>query len=213
MNLLNYLFEYVILTSKDFNIDDSHSLSHSINVLDYASRIYQSEIETNPYLVFKKYIIYTSAIIHDMCDKKYMNETEGVERIQNELIDNEIKYGLSKNDIDSIIKIISTMSYSTVKIKGYPTDLNENQMAYHIVREADLLCSYDIDRCIVYQMMKNKDTYTNSISVALDLFEHRVLKYIEDGLFITDFSKRESQVLHNMALQRIQCIKQMIRLK
>jgi HD superfamily phosphodiesterase len=209
MNLLNYLFEYVILTSKEFNIDDSHSLSHSINVLDYASRIYQSEIETKPCLLYKKKIIYTSAIIHDMCDKKYMNETEGVERIKTELT-NEKKYELSQNDIDSIIKIISTMSYSTVKIKGYPTDLNENQMAYHIVREADLLCSYDIDRCIVYQMMKNKDTYTNSISVAIDLFENRVLKYIDDGLFITDFSKRESQVLHNMALQRVRCIKKII---
>ena len=34
---------------------------------------------------------------------------------------------------------------------GFP-DMGEYQTAYNIVREADLLCAYDFDRCMIYQM-------------------------------------------------------------
>ena len=92
-------------------------------------------------------------------------------------------------------KIINTMSYSKVKVKGFP-ELGEYQLAYHIVREADLLAAYDIDRCIMYTMYRDNNDYTKALTIALDLFDYRVFKMRSDRLFITKFSKKLSLSLH-----------------
>ena len=102
--------------------------------------------------------------------------------------------------LDIISQIIQTMSYSTVKLKGYP-QLGCYQLAYHIVREADLLAAYDIDRCIIYGLMVEKLSYTEAIDRSKELFKNRILKYIEEGLFITKYSKDVSIELHQKAIQ------------
>jgi hypothetical protein len=83
-------------------------------------------------------------------------------------------------------------------------------MAYHIVREADLLTAYDIDRCIIYGMMKEKLTYDASLIRALELFEKRVLTYRSDNLFVTDYSKLQAGKLHNAYLENMNTIINMI---
>ena len=139
-----------------------------------------------------------------MCDKKYMSEENGI---------NEMKLFMSeymkKDDIEIVSKIVSTMSYSKVKIYGYP-DLENYQLAYHIVREADLLSAYDIDRCIIYGMMREKIDYIDSLSRALELFNNRILKYRSDNLFITDYSKEYSKILHDNSLDNIANIQNMM---
>jgi len=87
------------------------------------------------------------------------------------------------------------MSYSKVKKNGYPK-LGENQLAYHIVREADLLCSYDVDRTIIYGIYRENLTYDQALKRATELFQIRMLKYIDDDLFVTDYSKKEAIKLH-----------------
>ncbi len=94
------------------------------------------------------------------------------------------------------------MSYSKVKQSGYP-ELGEYQMAYHVVRESDLLAGYDITRSIIYQLMHEKYTYTESIPVVHRLFQKRMLTHLDDGLFITDYSKRLAEVLHKDAKNAI----------
>ena len=76
-------------------------------------------------------------------------------------------------------------------------------MAYHIVREADLLSAYDVDRSIIYNMNNVNPNFDISLSNALDLFDTRVLKHNEDGLFITDYSKKLSLVLETNAREKI----------
>ena len=139
-----------------------------------------------------------------MCDKKYMNEENGI---------NEMKLFMSEymkeDDIEIVSKIVSTMSYSKVKVYGYP-DLENYQLAYHIVREADLLSAYDIDRCIIYGMMKEKLNYDVALIRALELFEKRVLTYRSDDLFITDFSKHQSKLLHTAYMENLSNMNNMI---
>ena len=191
IHLINYAFQYVIDTSAKYNIDESHSLKHSMEVFGYAKRIYDTEIVTNSFLLNQKEIIYMAAIGHDMCDKKYMDEKEGIERYQNYLSE-----FMKPNDLKIMGNIIETMSYSKVKVNGYP-NLGEYQLAFHIVREADLLSAYDIDRCIMYNMyVKNTDYYT-SLLYAFDLFDNRINKMISDNLFITETGKKESLKLHD----------------
>jgi HD superfamily phosphodiesterase len=207
MSLFNKLLQFVIFTSSKHSIDESHGLSHSMEVLHFAHSIYQEEVRLKPYIEDHELIIYTSAVIHDMCDKKYMDEKEGILAID-KLLDNE----LHPNDITMVKFIISTMSYSKVKANGFPC-MGPFQTAYNIVREADLLAAYDFDRCMIYNMKKIDPDLVTSFHSADELFSKRVLRHNEDNLFTTDYAKRTSLVLHSQALQRIKAWKNMLHIK
>ena len=199
-NIINFAFHYVIQTSKHFNIDESHALRHSMEVYQFAKNIYDSQVELNPYLEPQKEIILCSAILHDMCDKKYMNEKEGIDKMNLFMKDY-----LQADKLEIINQIITTMSYSTVKKNGYP-ELGEYNIAYHIVREADLLAAYDVERCIIYQMMCKNDDYITSVLSAKYLFEQRIFQYLNDGLFTLEYSKRRAQLLHDQAIIKMKDI-------
>lgn len=203
-NIINVAFKYVVHTCKKYNIDESHSLKHSMDVFHFANKIYDSELHVHPNLLKQRNIIAVSAIVHDMCDKKYMNEQEGICEMK-EFMKDYVK----APELDVISNIISTMSYSKVKLHGFP-ELHEYQLAYHIVREADLLSAYDIDRCIIYGMMKEHLPYDVALIRALELFEGRVLKYRSDNLFVTDYSKFQSEILHNTYLENVNNMNNMI---
>jgi len=202
--LINKCFQYVIETSDFYKIDESHSLKHSMEVFGFAKRIYESELINNPILKEQKQIIYSAAIGHDMCDKKYMDEKEGITRYQRYLSE-----FMKPEELDIMGKIISTMSYSKVKVNGYP-DLGNYQLAYHIVREADLLAAYDIDRCIMYTMFRDKCNYNVALPEAFDLFEYRVFNMRKDRLFKTNYSKKESLKLHKNAKKEVESLKDIL---
>lgn len=198
MKLLSSLMQFVKFTSFQHKIDESHALGHSMEVLHYANNIYMENIFKYPELRYQEPVIYTSAIIHDMCDKKYLNQSDGINKI-NHFLTNKLNY----YEIDKINQIINTMSYSHVKQNGYP-NLGNYQMAYHIVREADLLTAYDFDRSIIYYMYKTNSDFMKSYENALQLFDNRILKHHEDGLFITDYSKKKGKELHDKTLLQIE---------
>ena len=191
----NQAFKCVMDFTRRYNIDESHSLKHSIEVMRFAENIYVSELAANPQLERQKDIILASAILHDMCDRKYVSDEAAAIAELREFM----KDFFTDADFDVVVSIITTMSYSKVKKNGYP-DLGEYQLAYHIVREADLLAAYDIDRCVIYGMSVDKMTYTMAVERATVLFADRVLKYRDDGLFLTAWSQAKSLELHNYAV-------------
>ena len=177
----NVIFNFIRHTCDKFAIDDSHGLKHSMDVFKYSQRILKNEVVENPHIQKYERIIYTSALLHDMCDNKYMDEDEGLIRIRT-FITTDLEY--SPAEIDAICNIISTMSYSKVKKNGFPS-MGEFQPAYHIVRESDLLTAYDIDRCIVFNMNRYEIDYIQSITDACNLYDVRMKKHIDDNLFTT----------------------------
>jgi HD superfamily phosphodiesterase len=198
MKLLSSLFHYVTLTSKKYGIDESHGLGHSMEVLRNANQIFSCEVSTNPFLIEQERIIYTASVIHDMCDKKYMVQEKGICEIESFLGDK-----MLYSEIDAVKKIISTMSYSTVKKQGFPI-LNEYQHAYHIVREADLLAAYDVERAIIYNLYKtNGDLYVAYKDVR-DLFDKRIFKHFDDGLLITEYSKKKAMELERESHKQLE---------
>lgn len=201
MPLINYAFSYVSRITTLFNIDESHGLKHSMDVFHNANQIYNSEVKENSYLTNQLDVIYVSAIIHDMCDKKYMTEKNGIK-----MMNNYLNSYIPQVKLDVISNIISTMSYSKVKKNGFP-DLKEYQLAYHIVREADLLAAYDIERTIIYGMKVEKLDYISALKRAIQLFDDRVLKYRSDKLFKTKYSKDLSLKLHNKVIKDIEILK------
>jgi len=188
VNLINHGFKYVIDTSNHFKIDESHALKHSMEVYGFAKRIYESEIKKSPQLEQQREIIYMAAIGHDMCDKKYMDEKEGIERYKNYLTNY-----MTSDDLDVMGKIIG-----------------KYQLAYHIVREADLLAAYDIDRCIMYSIHKDSNEYSQALKVALELFDNRVFRMRQDRLFKTEYSRRESLKLHKKAKKDVDSLKNIL---
>jgi HD superfamily phosphodiesterase len=194
---LSNLITFVLLAIKKYNIDESHGLSHSMDVLYNAHSILESELHKNPILDKQRDIILTTAVLHDMCDKKYIDELEGILSIQDFLTDK-----MDQEEIEISKKIMMTMSYSKVKVLGYP-DFGEYQLAYHIVREADLLSAYDFDRCMIYSINKNNCDISSAFDNAYELFNKRVLRHHQDNLFITDYAKLESIKLHLKATSRI----------
>lgn len=206
MKLLNNLFKYVAMTTSKYNIDESHGMFHAMEILHFASSNYNIEMKRTPILEKQERVIYVSAILHDMCDKKYMDEKEGIASIENFL-----KEKIPMDEIEATKRIISTMSYSTVKKNGFP-DLKEYQMAYHIVRESDLLCAYDFDRAMIYNMYARDGNVTTAFEYSEKIFESRILKHFEDDLFITDFSKYTAQLLQTQSLIRMEKWKNMLKI-
>lgn len=237
MNLFQSLFNYVVLTVSQKNIDESHGIHHATDVLINAHNIYEKEVETHTYLKSQEKVIYISAVLHDMCDKKYMDEQTGISELNKVLYNstpfecknkdygqeisgttlpyevpkqNSPKFGLKEEEIVMIKKIIATMSYSKVKENGFPQDLGDYTRAYHIVREADLLAAYDFDRAMVYHMVQNKESIENAFANSYELFQHRMFCHDTDGLLITDFAKQQHPLLMQQAKLRIQCWKKIL---
>jgi len=224
-SILAKLFHYVLLTSAKYGIDESHGLSHSMDVLQFAHKIYEHEVIQSPLLQEKQHIIYTAAVLHDMCDKKYVSEKEGLYEIDAfldkiQMINPSPGAFLPSSHIDlpaysrdervAVQDIIRTMSYSTVKKRGFPT-LGSYQKAYHIVREADLLAAYDFDRSMLYHIHRNNRDIKAAFLSAEDLFETRVFLHNKDGLFIHDFSKALSLDLHRNAMARMEAWRSILR--
>lgn len=189
------IIEFITNTCSKYDIDDSHGLEHSITTLDWSLKI-SKDIKLSKH---ESYIIRLSCLLHDMCDKKYMDEKEGIANIINFL-----KYELDTpyDIIDVIVFIINTMSYSKVIKYGYPDFKNDKSLetCYHIVRNSDLLASYDPERCIGYQIRCGGSRHDGILKM-LELFDNRILKLITDGYINLPSAIEYAQELHLGALQ------------
>lgn len=195
MQILTTILRFVQYSTIKYKIDESHALGHSMNVLYYAQQNFNKEVIKNPTLRTQEQLIYSAAMLHDLYDRKYPTST--IMPIRTVL-----QYKLKIHDIDAAEKIINTMSYSKVKKQGYP-DLGKYQLAYHIVREADLLASYDFDRAMIYNMYHTTSDIFNTFKESKEFFENRVLKYQEQDMFLTDYGKSKSLELQIKSMEQI----------
>ena len=199
-------------TTKKVGIDESHGIAHSFNTLHNACDIYQNEKFRNTEIIPHEKVIYVAAAIHDMCDKKYMNEKEGIREI-----DKLLKMDMSTSEIQAVHDIVGKMSYSKVKKTGFP-DMGKYQAAYHVVREADLLAAYDFDRAMIYHMYKYNEMTNNSHMVeeaytdSVDLFSHRMLCHEQDGLLTFEYSRQKADVLRYHSLKQMKHWSKIIRI-
>jgi hypothetical protein len=203
MKLFSILFNYVLFTISKYNIDESHGLSHAMNSLTYANSIFEMEVIENPHIASHEKIIYISSVLHDMCDKKYMDQKTGIQDISKFISSFDHEHSLTSDEINVVENIIGTMSYSYVKQNGFP-DHGNYQTAYHIVREADLLCAYDFDRCMMYNLFtKENSNMDKAFHEASDLFDVRMFKHYDDGLFTTKYALHHYKPLELESRNRI----------
>jgi len=196
MRVLTALLRFVQLSSMKYRIDESHSLGHSMDVLFHAHSNYKKEVLHNPILKSQETIICSAAILHDLYDNKY--PAPDILNVQT-LLKNKMKPA----DIEAVHQIIHTMSYSKIKKDGFP-NLGKHQLAYHIVREADLLASFDFDRAMIYHLYHSTDDVLKTYENSKEFFENRVLKYEQNNLFMTNYGKAQAQILRIKSISQIQ---------
>lgn len=190
-----------------YKIDESHGMKHALDVYKHCMKNVMSESIQYPDLLNQQPIIYTAALLHDTCDKKYMDENEGIQEISEFLTNTKSYNNIEKN---VIVEIIQTMSYSKVKKNGFP-NLGEYQMAYHIVREADLLAAYDFDRGLIYTMHNYDVDYKTAFYMAKELYEKRMAKHVEDKLITTEYGINQASFLLNENMKNIHNIESMLK--
>ncbi len=192
---MQYILDFINQTCRIFRIDDSHGIDHSIKTLMWSLKI-SKDIK----MTYREcQIIKIACLLHDMCDKKYMDEKKGVKRIRDFLV----KLDLDKGMIERIVFIITTMSYSKVVKDGYPTFYDKSiEKCYHIVRNSDLLCSYDPERCIGYNV-RCGGTRKSGILRMFEIFENRVLRLLKDR-YIFDYAKEYAEKLHTDSLSSLE---------
>ena len=195
--LLDSAFQCVRELSVLYRIDESHSVKHSMDVLAFTMESYKFHVSRYTPLIHQQRVLYAAAVVHDMCDKKYVEEEVGLRAIHDYL-----HVHLTPEEFNMLSRIITTMSYSRVRTYGYP-ELYEWQLGYHIVREADLLASYDMDRCILYGMYRENLPYTEALIRARTLYQNRVLRYISDGMFMTEYGCSKAHELHGKSMQHV----------
>ncbi len=202
---LGNIYNFIIATTRRLNIDETHGLRHAMDVYKYSQNIYNVEKNNTPLIIRDERLIYTSALLHDMCDHKYIKQEDGLEKIDKFLREN----AYYRSEIETVKEIISTMSYSKIKVMGEPNH-GENQIAFQIVRESDLLASYDVDRCVMYDMLKNDIRYENAFENAKGIFEKRMFKYLERKEIRTEEGKNIAKRLVKESKDRIEEIEKTI---
>ena len=95
--LLNQCFLCVIEMCKQYNIDESHAIKHSLDVLSFAKHLCTDEVS------HQIRVIYVSAIVHDMCDKKYIDEDIGTAEIRKYLV-----HFMTTEELDAVLLIITS---------------------------------------------------------------------------------------------------------
>jgi len=171
------VYQYVEHICKKYRIDESHDLSHAIDCVQFAKQLLEPDASKAERLV----TLYAAAL-HDTVDKKYVPVKEAAAQVRVFLY----AIGVSDEHASAIIDIITTMSYSYLKTRrqeglDYP-DHGKWNRAYHIVRHADLLCSYRVLRCYQYQKRITPDLATKECWNKVEkVFEERMMRYVTDN--------------------------------
>jgi len=177
---MKLLCEYIKSACIKLGIDESHGLKHSLGTMRYASYLLNTlENVTEE----ERHMAMYAAGLHDLCDSKYTDVTVAAAEIKRWLL--EIRW--SVENAEALISIITTMSYSKLKRADGPDgehvfpDHGRWQRSYEVARSADLLESYVVARCVLYNihLYPNK-TEDEHWERAERLFGERVFRYIKD---------------------------------
>lgn len=195
---------FVRATCEKFNIDESHGQKHSARVMRIAEDLMDSIPEITEE---QRHMAIMASALHDLCDHKYVDEDRGASLIKDWLV-NDMRW---RNDVaDSLISIITTMSYSKLKKQvdssGRPVfpDHGKWQISYEVARNADLLESYVVARCVIYNKHIHPDWEEDAHwQRARELFEERVFSYVKDGWITLPGALAQ---VHSLELKAMKCL-------
>lgn len=179
------------------NIDDSHNHLHAKEVLFWANILVRKEKVRDEQELL---MIGRCALLHDMMDHKY---TDFSDRVREHL-----ECFHSIDDVDYMMDRMKAMSYHKIVrsdgfvVMPYP----DTDRVFHIVREADLLSSFNIARMVEFRL-RNKDLSDDEIRRdVLDVYSTRMGTLCEKGLFTTRTGNRIASSLDMICRFRLSFI-------
>lgn len=191
---IEMVYDFVERMCLKYCIDESHDVSHSKDCVYFAKELMPLNVSED-----LRTVILFAAAVHDTVDKKYTS-FEAV----NEVREFFQSINLPTPLISAIIDIITTMSYSFLVSRrkeslSFP-DHGKWQEAYHIVRNADLLCSFRVKRCFQYQKHLTPEISDNeAMKKVADLFQTRVFAYEINGWLTIEKARSLSTSLREKA--------------
>jgi hypothetical protein len=205
-NMFDNAFSFCASMCRTQRIDSSHDEHHMARVARMTERLNVAsgrEIGQD-----EKDVMILAAFTHDLCDHKYTDVATGLAQIETWLKSQPI----SEDQRRAVCRIISTMSYSKVKVHGYPTDLGKWELAYHHTRIADLIDAYDIDRCYKYQSHKHPDmSEAEKWRAVIGVFERRVLTQKDEFILpVAPYAASIVEPRHEMASWGISEFKKLV---
>lgn len=177
---MDTLYAFIDEFCKEHNIDPSHDVTHSRDCVRFLELLMDHTF-TDAEKVMARY----AAALHDCVDKKYVDVEMASLHVRQFLL----SIGWSDADTDTLLRIVTTMSYSKLRAEAvyripvFP-DHGVWDRVYHVVRQADLLCSYRVHRCYQYQLRIHPDWVEVAHWARIEtMFQERMFKYVSDGWF------------------------------
>ncbi len=204
-----WLWTFALDTISIYNIDASHGITHLVNTVLYVRIILDDfrgqQIIQNYTKAEETELIEDAAFVHDLIDKKYMDEQIGIARLRDAFVQN----GYPAPKIEAIVSIIIAISFSTRVLRkkaGLPMiGPGPLALAIAIVIDADQLDGYDVRRCYTYQTVRffglasPKLKLDERLSMARNwtktIMVNRILKYKTEYMN-TEIAKKLAAPLH-----------------
>lgn len=167
LTLIEKSLSIIEIHSKIYKIDESHNHLHSKEVLYYTNEIIKDEpLLSND----EANILILSTLFHDVIDSKYISFSTNQKK---KLLKNYLsEFSISEDIFNQIWFIINNISYSkTIKYdKNFepfyetPNSIKfyKYKNIFNIVRNADLLSSYNLKRSFQYNNFKLSDQQKNN---------------------------------------------------
>ena len=206
MDLFSTAFNFCATICREQGIDSSHDEHHMARVARMTERL--NDLSGRAVGQDEKDVMMLAAFTHDLCDHKYIDVCTGLNVVNRWLA----QLPISEDQRHAVCRIISTMSYSKVKVAGYPADLGKWTLAYHHTRIADLIDAYDIDRCYTYQSHKHPDmSEEDKWRAVIELFERRVLSQKDEYILpIAPYAAPIVEPRHTAAVVGIREFKKLV---
>lgn len=193
-------YQLVCDLSQKGRIDESHNEVHSKEAFFWMNQI----LARRPQKLTPLEAEMTGhcVLLHDMLDRKYTDFSPDVRQHLSTLF--------TEEETEDMMMIMRDMSYSKIMpphsdVPVFPewvvSDHGRGLVnVFHIVREADLLSSYNIARMIQYRRHRFPDMSGDNIRKDIvHLFSSRMMRMIDNGLFYHDTTAELAQSLHDVA--------------
>jgi HD superfamily phosphodiesterase len=181
---MDILFNFIESQCTKYNIDESHGVKHAKGTMLKADDILHT---MRGVTADERRMALYAAALHDICDSKYTDVEKASKEIWAFLLDT---LGWSTADADSLIAIVTTMSYSKLKALSehhpiiYP-DHGKWRRAYHVARNADLLEGFIVARAYTYnRRIHPESTEEQHWKQTESIFDKRIFKYLNEGWII-----------------------------
>lgn len=178
-------------------MDESHNHIHGKEVLFWATDILPRNMSMN-----HRRMVGHCALLHDLIDPKYVI-VDATRRVEAHLMETE-----TRGDTEDMMTIMKTLSYRKTR-HGFPGWLETRPQlspVFHTVREADLLSSFNLARMVWYRQALGGFTQEKIREEMRELFEERMGRLMERGLFVSERGRTRAGQLEALARLRMEVV-------